>query len=337
MKAIVLREHGGSDKLRFEPEFPNPVAGPDDVVIRVRASSLNYHDVFTRRGMPGINLPFPVIIGLDVAGEILETGANVSDWNVGDRVLVDPIDRVNGGLVGETIHGGLAERCRVPAHQLLRLPDAVSFEQAAALPVAYGTALRMMNRIGQIQAGEKVLILGASGGVGVCAVQLAKLAGAEVIACAGTAEKGEALRALGADHIILYTQEDFLKAVQERFGKPARRRGGKSGGVDVVVNFTGGDTWVKSLRCLRLGGRLLTCGATAGFDPKEDLRYIWTFELQIRGSNGWDRDDLYELLELVRDGRLHVPIDRVWPLVQGAEALASLEDRKIVGKVLVTS
>jgi len=337
MKAIVLREHGGSDKLRFEPEFPNPVAGPDDVVIRVRASSLNYHDVFTRRGMPGINLPFPVIIGLDVAGEILETGANVSDWNVGDRVLVDPIDRVNGGLVGETIHGGLAERCRVPAHQLLRLPDAVSFEQAAALPVAYGTALRMMNRIGQIQAGEKVLILGASGGVGVCAVQLAKLAGAEVIACAGTAEKGEALRALGADHIILYTQEDFLKAVQERFGKPARRRGGKSGGVDVVVNFTGGDTWVKSLRCLRLGGRLLTCGATAGFDPKEDLRYIWTFELQIRGSNGWDRDDLYELLELVRDGRLHVPIDRVWPLEQGAEALASLEDRKIVGKVLVTS
>jgi len=337
MKAIVLREHGGSDKLRFEPEFPNPVAGPDDVVIRVRASSLNYHDVFTRRGMPGINLPFPVIIGLDVAGEILETGANVSDWKVGDRVLVDPIDRVNGGLVGETIHGGLAERCRVPAHQLLRLPDAVSFEQAAALPVAYGTALRMMNRIGQIQAGEKVLILGASGGVGVCAVQLAKLAGAEVIACAGTAEKGEALRALGADHIILYTQEDFLKAVQERFGKPARRRGGKSGGVDVVVNFTGGDTWVKSLRCLRLGGRLLTCGATAGFDPKEDLRYIWTFELQIRGSNGWDRDDLYELLELVRDGRLHVPIDRVWPLEQGAEALASLEDRKIVGKVLVTS
>lgn len=337
MKAIVLREHGGNDKLRFEPEFPDPAAGPDDVVIRVRASSLNYHDVFTRRGMPGINLPFPVIIGLDVAGEILEIGANVRDWRVGDRVLVDPIDRVNGGLVGETIHGGLAERCRVPAHQLLRLPDEVSFEQAAALPVAYGTALRMMNRIGQIQAGEKVLILGASGGVGVCAVQLAKLAGAEVIACAGTAEKGEALRALGADHIILYTEEDFLKAVQERFGKPARRRGAKSGGVDVVVNFTGGDTWVKSLRCLRLGGRLLTCGATAGFDPKEDLRYIWTFELQIRGSNGWDRDDLHELLALVRDGRLHVPIDRRWPLEQGADALASLEDRKIVGKVLVTS
>ncbi|QVQ28368.1 quinone oxidoreductase family protein [Achromobacter deleyi] len=337
MKAIVLREHGGSDKLRLETNFPDPVAGPDDVVIRVKASSLNYHDVFTRRGMPGIKLPFPVIIGLDVAGEIVQAGGNVRDWKVGDRVLVDPIDRVDGGLVGETIHGGLAELCRIPAHQLLRLPDEVSFEQAAALPVAYGTALRMMNRIGQVQPGEKVLILGASGGVGVCAVQLAKLAGAEVIACAGTAEKGEALRALGADHIILYTEEDFLKAVQERFGKPSRRRGGKPGGVDVVVNFTGGDTWVKSLRCLRLGGRLLTCGATAGFDPKEDLRYIWTFELQIRGSNGWDREDLHELLALVRDGRLRVEVDRVWPLEQGADALASLEDRKIVGKVLVAS
>ena len=201
MKAIVLREHGGTDKLRLETEFPDPVAGPDDVVIRVGASSLNYHDVFTRRGMPGIKLPFPVIIGLDVAGVVVETGANVRDWKAGDRVLVDPIDRVDGGLVGETIHGGLAELCRVPAHQLLRLPDEVSFDQAAALPVAYGTALRMMNRIGQVQPGEKVLILGASGGVGVCAVQLAKLAGAEVIACAGSPEKAEALRALGADHI----------------------------------------------------------------------------------------------------------------------------------------
>jgi NADPH:quinone reductase-like Zn-dependent oxidoreductase len=310
MKAIVLREHGGTDKLRLETEFPDPVAGPDDVVIRVGASSLNYHDVFTRRGMPGIKLPFPVIIGLDVAGVVVETGANVRDWKAGDRVLVDPIDRVDGGLVGETIHGGLAELCRVPAHQLLRLPDEVSFDQAAALPVAYGTALRMMNRIGQVQPGEKVLILGASGGVGVCAVQLAKLAGAEVIACAGSPEKAEALRALGADHIILYTEE---------------------------VNFTGGDTWVKSLRCLRLGGRLLTCGATAGFDPKEDLRYIWTFELQIRGSNGWEREDLHELLALVRDGRLRVHVDRKWPLEQGAQALASLEDRKIVGKVLVSA
>ncbi|EJN07844.1 zinc-binding dehydrogenase [Herbaspirillum sp. YR522] len=335
MKAIVLHEHGGNDKLTLDNDFPDPKAGPDDVVVRVRASSLNYHDVFTRRGMPGIRLDFPIIIGLDVAGEIAEVGANVKHWKTGDRVLVDPIDRVNGGLVGETIHGGLAELCRVGAHQLIRLPEQVGFAEAAALPVAYGTALRMIETIGRIKAGEKVLILGASGGVGVGAVQLAKLAGATVIAAAGSAEKAERLRALGADDVILYNEEDFVKAIYSRYGKPGRRRNGPPGGVDVVVNFTGGDTWVKSLRCLRVGGRVLTCGATAGFDPKEDLRFIWTFELQVLGSNGWERDDLHRLLELVQGGQLKVLIDRQWPLDEGAQALASIEARNVFGKVLV--
>ena len=336
MKALVLREHGGLEKLRIEADFPDPVAGAGEVVLRVRASSLNYHDVFTRRGMPGIRLNFPIIIGLDVAGEIMSLGEGVEGWSVGDRVLVDPINRVEGGLMGETEHGGLAELCRAKAHQLIRLPEAVSFEQAAALPVAYGTALRMMQSVGQVQAGEKVLILGASGGVGVCCVQLAKLAGAYVIACAGSVEKGERLRALGADEIILYTETDFLKAVQERHGKPARRRGAKGGGVDLVVNFTGGETWVKSLRTLRNGGRLLTCGATAGYDPAEDLRFIWTFELQIRGSNGWDPSDLHRLLELVGGGQLKAVVDRTYTLEEGAEALRQIEDRKVIGKIVVT-
>ncbi|WP_312527024.1 zinc-binding dehydrogenase [Comamonas sp.] len=335
MKAIVLHEHGGNDKLTLDTQFPDPAPGPDDVVVRVKASSLNYHDVFTRRGMPGIRLDFPIIIGLDVAGEIAEVGANVSDWKVGDRVLVDPIDRVNGGLVGETIHGGLAELCRVGAHQLIKLPEDVSFAEAAALPVAYGTALRMMETIGQVKAGEKVLILGASGGVGVCAVQLAKLAGATVIAAAGSKEKADRLRELGADDVILYTEEDFVKAIYTRYGKPGRRRNGPQGGVDVVVNFTGGDTWTQSLRVLRVGGRVLTCGATAGYDPKEDLRFIWTFELQILGSNGWERQDLHRLLELVQTKKLKVLVNKQWPLEQGAQALASLEDRNVFGKVLV--
>jgi len=336
MKALVLREHGGLEKLRIEADFPDPVAGAGEVVLRVRASSLNYHDVFTRRGMPGIRLNFPIIIGLDVAGEIVSLGEGVEGWSVGDRVLVDPINRVEGGLMGETEHGGLAELCRAKAHQLIRLPETVSFEQAAALPVAYGTALRMMQSVGQVQAGEKVLILGASGGVGVCCVQLAKLAGAYVIACAGSVEKGERLRALGADEIILYTETDFLNAVQEHHGKPARRRGAKGGGVDVVVNFTGGETWVKSLRTLRNGGRLLTCGATAGYDPAEDLRFIWTFELQIRGSNGWDPSDLHRLLELVGGGQLKAVVDRTYTLEEGAEALRQIEDRKVIGKIVVT-
>jgi alcohol dehydrogenase len=194
----------------------------------------------------------------------------------------------------------------------------------------------MMNTIGQIKSGEKVLILGASGGVGVCCVQLAKLAGAHVIACAGSEEKGRRLTELGADEIILYTQTDFMKAVYERHGKPHRRRFVESGGVDVVVNFTGGDTWVKSMRCLKLGGRLLTCGATAGYAPVEDLRFIWTFELQIRGSNGWEREDIVKLFDLVQAGKLKVLIDKSYPLEQAKEAVRVIEDRAVFGKVVVT-
>ena len=188
MRAMVLREHGGLDKLTFDPNFPDPDIGPADVLLRVRATSLNYHDIFTRRGMPGIKIPLPVIMGLDVAGEIVKVGSDVKEWKAGDRVLVDPLNRVEGGLMGETMNGGLAELCKARAHQLVRIPDNVSFEQAAALPVAYGTAHRMMTTNGHVSAGEKVLILGASGGVGVCCVQLAKIAGASVFACAGSEE-----------------------------------------------------------------------------------------------------------------------------------------------------
>jgi len=335
MKALVLRAHGGTENLRLEADFPDPVAGAGEVVVRVRACALNYHDVFTCRGMPGIKLNFPVVPGLDLAGEIAAVGDDVTDWRIGDRVVVDPVDRVGGGLMGETQHGGCAELCRVRTSQLFRIPDRVSFEQAASLPCAYGTALRMMNRVGQVQAGEKVLILGASGGVGVCCVQLAKLAGAEVIACAGSPEKGDRLRALGADDIILYTEEDFLRAVQARYGKPHRRRTHAQGGMDVVVNFTGGDTWVKSLRTLKRGGRLLICGATAGFAPQEDLRYIWTFELQIRGANSWDPEDVSELLAMVAVGNLEAVVDRTYPLADGADAVRQIEERRVFGKVLV--
>jgi alcohol dehydrogenase len=338
MRAMVLREHGGLEKLTFDPNFPDPDIGPGDVLLRVRATSLNYHDIFTRRGMPGIRIPLPVIMGLDVAGEIIKLGADVEGWKPGDRVLVDPLNRVEGGLMGETMNGGLAELCKARAHQLVRIPDNVSYEQAAALPVAYGTAHRMMTTNGQVKAGEKVLILGASGGVGVCCVQLAKIAGAFVIACAGSEEKARRLKELGADEVILYTREDFIQVVRQRHGRPQRAGSASSvnGGVDVVVNFTGGDTWVKSLRTLKLGGRILTCGATAGYDPAEDLRVIWTFELQIRGSNGWEREDIVKLLALISAGKLNALVDRPFPLEQAAEALRTLEDRTVFGKAVVT-
>lgn len=334
MKAAVIHEHGGPGSIRYEPAFADPVPQADEVVIKVKAASLNYHDVFTRNGMPGIAVPMPMIMALDFSGEIVEVGPQVRDWKIGDRVMVDPSDRKTfGGVVGEARHGGLAEYCALPDHYLVRLPDDVSYETAAALPVAYGTAWRMMVTIGKIKAGEKVLILGASGGVGTCCVQLAKLAGAEVAAAASSPEKLARLQALGADHLIDYTKDDFMKWVFTHMGKPHRRLYEK--GMDVVVNFTGGDTWVKSLRTLHRGGRVLTCGATAGYDPKEDLRFIWTYELQILGSNGWAREDLISLLELVRTGKLEPVIDRTYELKDVNEAFRQMEDRKVFGKILI--
>ncbi len=310
-----------------------PRADAGHVVIRVRASSFNYHDVFTVRGMPGIKVPLPVVIGLDMAGEITEIGTEVEGWKVGDRVLVNPLNKKKG-LMGEMLDGGMAEYCRVAADQLIAMPDGVSFEDAAALPVAYGTAHRMIITHKTIKAGDRVLVLGASGGVGTGCVLLAKMLGAEVIACAGSADKAERLRALGADHVIDYKTTDFSKWAIETYGKPQRRS--YEGGVDVVINFTGGDTWVPSLRCLKRGGSLLVCGATAGHDPKEDLRYVWSFELKIIGSNSFYDDDLTALMKLIAQGRIKPVVDKVLPLEQAAEGLRLIRDREVMGKVIVT-
>ncbi|MGY9049753.1 MAG: zinc-binding dehydrogenase, partial [Rhodobacterales bacterium] len=184
-----------------------------------------------------------------------------------------------------------------------------------------------------IRPGDKVLVLGASGGVGTGCVILAKHLGAEVIACAGSAEKLERLKELGADHVVNYNEDNFSKWAIGKFGKPQRRT--YEGGVDVVVNFTGGDTWVPSLKCLKRGGKLLVCGATAGFDPKEDLRYIWSFELQIMGSNSFYDDDLAGLMDLIQAGKFKPEIDRVVPLEEAAEGLAAIENRTVMGKIVV--
>jgi len=338
MKAVVIRQHGEISELSYETSWPDPVAAEGCVVIAVKACALNYHDLFTLRGMPGIKVPMPIIMGIDVAGEIASVGPGVTGWKVGDRVVVDPLDKKTGKLLGERMDGGLAEFCLVDADMLLPLPDSVSFADAAALPVAYGTAYRMMMTRGKIQVGEKVLILGASGGVGTCCVQLARLAGAHVIAAASTAEKLDRLQTIGAHEGINYKTEDFMKSVYARFGKPkVYGPGSGAGGVDVIVNFTGGDTWVPSLRSLRQGGRLLTCGATAGFDPKTDLRYIWTFEIDIRGSNAWERSDLFALLDLVQQKKLMPAIDASLRLSETPDAFTRLAERNFFGKLIIES
>jgi 2-desacetyl-2-hydroxyethyl bacteriochlorophyllide A dehydrogenase len=333
MRALVLRQHGTIGNLDVVNDYPTPQASDGHVVIRVRAASFNYHDVFTVRGMPGIKVPLPVVIGLDMAGEIAELGAGAGRWKIGDRVLVNPVNRKKG-LMGEMLDGGMAEYCLVAADQLVTMPDAVSFEDAAALPVAYGTAHRMLVTHATVKASEKVLVLGASGGVGTGCVILAKLLGAEVIACASSAEKLARLKALGADHVVNYRDTDWSKWAVETYGKPQRRS--YDGGVDAVINFTGGDTWVPSLRCLKRGGKLLVCGATAGYDPKEDLRYVWSFELKIIGSNSFYDDDLAALMALIGAGKMKPVIDKVLPLEAAREGLRLIEDREVIGKVVVT-
>src|SRR6204780_1904379 len=210
MRALLLRRHGGFGDLEVVHDYPTPRASDGHVVIRVKASSFNYHDVFTVRGMPGIKVPLPVIIGLDMAGEIAHVGAGVNGWKPGDRVLVNPVNKKKG-LMGEMLDGGMAQYCLVAADQLVAMPDGVSFAEAASLPVAYGTAHRMLITHKTVKPGDRVLVLGASGGVGTGCVLLAKMLGAEVIACASSAEKLERLKAMGADEVIDYTKTDWSK------------------------------------------------------------------------------------------------------------------------------
>ncbi len=333
MRALVLRRHGGLDALEAVRDYPVPEPGPGQALVQVRAASFNYHDVFTMRGMPGIKVPLPVIPGLDMAGEVAALGADVAGWRTGARVLVNPLNKKKG-LLGEMMDGGMAEFCLVDADQLIAMPDGVSFEDAASLPVAYGTAHRMLITHDTVKPGERVLVLGASGGVGTASVILAKMMGAEIIACASSAQKMARLKEIGADEAINYQEIDFSKWAVERYGKPQRRS--YDGGVDVVINFTGGDTWVPSLRCLKRGGKLLVCGATAAYDPKEDLRYIWTFEIKVIGSNSFYDENLSALMAMIADKKIKPLIDRVLPLEDAAEGLRLIADREVIGKVVVT-
>ena len=239
-------------------------------------------------------------------------GTDAAAWEVGDRVMIDPA--IEGrGMLGEKAPGAAAEYLAVPLENLVRIPEGVSFEQAAALPVAYGTALRMIEERARVQPGETVLVLGATGGVGSCCVQLCKRIGARVIATGGSARKQECLGALGADHALPSRSTEMVRQVREIAGRP-RYGDPDAGGVDVVINYIGGATWAASLKVLRYQGRMVTCGATAGYDPPTDIRYIWSFEQTIIGSDGWSREGLTRLLDMVAAGELEPAIHSVRPI-----------------------
>jgi len=324
MQAALIHEHGGPERIVVE-SIATPAPGPGEALVKVGACAINHLDIFVRRGMPGLPVPLPHIGGGDIAGWVEAIGPKVSGVRVGAAVLVDPV--IEGeGMLGETRRGGLAEYVTVPAGNLLPLPDEGRMADYASLPVAYGTARRMLLTRAGLVAGETVVVVGASGGVGVGCVQLGKLAGARVIACTSSETKGEKLRELGADDVVVAKDGQFGKQVWELTGKV---------GADVVVDYSGKDTWPQSLRAVRKRGRLVCCGATSGYDAITDLRYLWVREIDVRGSDGWSRGDLIELCRLVQTRRLRPVIHRVFPLSRVRDAIEELEERRAFGKVIV--
>src|SRR5216117_2249923 len=310
MKAVVFEKHGGPEVLEYE-DVPEPNAGPGEVLIQVKATSINHIDIFLRRGMPGIKVPLPKIVGSDAAGIIRELGPDVVGLSVGQRVTINPGiscgrcefcaagfgSQCNSyAMVGENRDGAYAELVAVPAHIVLPIPDSLSFEDAAAAPLVFLTSWSMMVNKGNIRPGEDVLILGAGAGVGTAAIQIAKMVGCRVFATASSDERLERARKLGADFLINYKTEEFDKKVRDL----TNRRG-----VDVVVDYIGADTWVRSLRSARRGGRVLTCGATTGFAPQTDLRQIFFRQVQVIGSTmGSHRDCLDGCPMLIRSPEL---------------------------------
>lgn len=324
MKAALIERHGGPEVLQIaDVERPSP--GPGEILVRIGACALNHLDIFVRRGMPGVTFSFPHVSGGDIAGWVEASGDSAGEHLVGSAVLIDPL--IDGHALGEGPWGGLAEYIVVPAGNAMPIGENTpDLNRYAALPIAYGTAHRMLFTRARLRPGETMVVLGAAGGVGVACVQLAHSIGARVIACSSSDDKLDRLRTLGADETINTASEDFSRRVWALTGKQ---------GADVVVDYNGKDSWPGSIRATRRGGRLVTCGATTGYEAVTDLRYVWTRELTIIGSDGWTRDDLQALLDLVRRGELEPVIHAIYPLSQIREAEAEIEERRTFGKVVV--
>jgi NADPH:quinone reductase-like Zn-dependent oxidoreductase len=340
MKALAFKEFGGPDKLHLM-DVPDPKPGPDEVLVRVRACALNHLDLFVREGIPALKTPLPFWTGCDIAGDVAEVGSGVTHLKAGERVCVNPnltCGRcefcmqgedslcVRYGILGEHVPGGLAEYVKVRGDSVLPLPAHVGYEEAASFILTNMTAWRMVVTQGQVRAGQDVLILGVGGGVSSTAVQIAKLAGARVLVTSGSDAKLERARALGADIGINYAREDWAKAVYEKTGKR---------GVDLVIENVGAATWKQSLRCLRKGGRLVTCGATTGPLGETDIRIVFWNQIHIIGSTMANRREFNEVMRLFFAGRLRPIVDEVVPLKDGAAAQQRLAEGQQFGKIVL--
>ncbi|MDT3398602.1 zinc-binding dehydrogenase [Streptomyces sp. B1866] len=323
MRAAVIRAWGGPERLELD-EVRRPVPEPGWIGVRVEACALNHLDIHVRNGLPGVRLRLPHVSGGDVVGVVEHATDAAGERLVGRRVLLDPM--IGRGILGEHYWGGLAEHVVAPAANAVPLPDGdPDPSRYAALPIAYGTAHRMLFTRARLRAGETVLLFGATGGVGVACAQLAVRAGARVIACSASPAKLARLRALGVTAVIDVGSQDVRAAVRDL----------TDGGADVVVDYQGRDTWPTSLRCARRGGRIVTCGATTGYEATTDLRYVWSRQLDILGSNAWRREDLETVLGLVAGRALDPVVHARFPLGRVREAVAEVEERRAFGKVVV--
>ncbi|MGH9684706.1 MAG: zinc-binding dehydrogenase [Candidatus Acidiferrales bacterium] len=341
MNAIVYHEHGGPHVLHYT-EAPEPHIGAYDVLVRVRACSLNHLDIWLRKGLPGVAIPLPHIPGSDIAGDIARVGEKVTNVHVGERVMLQPglscgqcAQCLAGNdnlcrhytLFGYMVDGGCAEYVRSPAVNVVPIPGDVSFESAAAFPLVYLTAWHMLITRAQLKPGETVLVLGAGSGVGSAAIQIAKAAGARVIATAGSEEKMEKAKVMGVDEVINHS----WKAWSQDLKRLTNRRG-----VDVVIEHIGDATWEQSILSLAVGGRLVTCGATTGYDGKIDLRYLFSRNLSILGSYMGSKAELLAVAELLGRGLVKPVIDKVLPLAQCAEGHHRIERREQFGKIVLS-
>jgi NADPH:quinone reductase-like Zn-dependent oxidoreductase len=338
MKAVRLHEFGGPEVLRYE-DVPDPQPRKDQVLIRIKACALNHLDIWVRKGLPGVTLPH--ILGSDIAGEIAAVGEYVSGFKAGQRVLLAPMLFCNRcakcvagfqnqcrefTVLGNGVDGGNCELIAVPAVNVIPIPDSLDFNQAASVPLVFLTAWHMLVGHAGIRLGQTVLVLGAGSGVGIAAIQIAKLFHARVITTAGDDRKLEKARALGADYGIDHYKQKISQEV---------RRITDREGVDIVVEHVGTATWEESMKSLKPGGTIVTCGATTGHNAAFDLRFLFSRQLSFLGSYMGTMGGLYDVLGHVFAGRLKPIVDRVFPLSEIRAAHEHMEKSQMFGKIVL--
>jgi len=340
MRCVRVHEHGGPEVLRAD-EVDVPEIKADEALVRVKACGVNHLDLWVRRGVPGHEFPLPIIPGCDSVGVVEEVGAAVTGFSAGDEVVVSPgtacyrCDQcLTGhhslcryyGIMGETRDGGDAEFVSCPGVNLIAKPANLSFEEAAAAPLVFLTAWHMLVARCGIRPGDLVLVHGAGSGVGSAAIQIAKMFNATVFATASSDAKLEKATELGADHVINYAEENFAKKIRALTGKR---------GVDIVFEHTGEETWPGSLMSVAKGGKIVTCGATSGFEAVSDLRLVFFKQISILGSTMGSLGEVLEVMSHLESGRLRPVLDRVFPLSEVAEAHRYVENREQFGKVVL--